>query len=623
MKNKKGGVQKETKKLYCSNCGSGILTETKLKKDKKGNLRGNCQFCKKENVIFADIPPVTKEVAIKENKKLANTRNKTIAEKEVETVEKIKKSMADPNFLINTLKEIQKEVAGEEDTIISLIIVATTRLVKNATPESRNLLLSDTTGIGKDITTKKVLEVILPEENHLHVTKMSDQAFTYWHANEKDWSWDEKVIHFEDITQTLLNCPTFKVMASGDSLAVVVKEQKTIEISVNGKPCMILTSHHANLEDEGLRRFPIGGLNNTIDQTKRVKDKISKKFTGRESNPPDIILRSALISLEPYSVIIPFAELIQHFFPDDILMRTHFQRFLIYICASAVFHQAQREKTEEGKLIATPDDYMIARLVLIYTTSNPKMVPMSKEYREILEILQNNVEPMSVAEIFTKCDKSKDWLYRHLPRLVATRLVVKGNRPDEKANKNIDTYQYSPGMNYNSLPTWEEIQQKIENIYNKTKKTKKTDDENILERWFSDNEIKPRKPKNKDVEGFSLVFLGHEIPFNRKVLRVFLVLRQYLCERDEKRYCKYYEERDLEKEEKENQQKTLDTIQKKKPDLITRIQDLKDFIFDQQKKGNKITYENLCFNFDLDFIEKCKEEKILNSLPNGNYTFGG
>ena len=50
--------------------------------------------------------------------------------------------MKDPNLLINTVKEIQKEVAGEEDTIIAEIIIATTRLVKGAISESRNLLLS-------------------------------------------------------------------------------------------------------------------------------------------------------------------------------------------------------------------------------------------------------------------------------------------------------------------------------------------------------------------------------------------------------------------------------------------------------------------------------------------------
>ncbi len=550
-------LEEKKKQLQCFRCGKKIPKNHPIKKDKIGRKIGRCLHKSKGGCwrkTYFVTPEEFKESEFKPAKEIIKDEH-----------EKQKKFLKDPELLIKTIKEVQNNgVAGEEDTIITLIIIASTRLVKNATPESRNLLLSDTTGIGKDHTTKKVLKTIIPEKNHLHVTKMSNQVFTYWHADEKDWSWDGKVIHFEDITQDLLNCSTFKVMASGNSKAAVLKDQKVIEPIVNGKPCMILTSHHANLEDEGLRRFPIGSLNDTIDQTKRVKDKISKAFTGREINKPDNILRSALISLDSYSVIIPYAELIQHFFPDDILMRTHFHRFLIYICASAVFHQAQRKKTENGELITTPDDYMIARLVLIYTTSNPKMIPMSKEYRDVLTILQENVEPMSVAEIFLKCDKSKDWLYRNLAKIVKTKLVVKSQRPDENANKNIVTYQYSPGLNFNAIPTWYEIQQKIDKIINKTKNTKKTDDDDILEKWFSDNKIKPRKPKNKKDDGFSLVFLGHEIPFNRKVFAVFLVLRQYLRERDEKRYSKYFEERDLDKLEKinkEDQQKTLETIQ--------------------------------------------------------------
>jgi len=99
---------------------------------------------------------------------------------------------------------------------------------------------------------------------------MTPEAFTYWHYKEDGFSWDNKVIHFEDITQQLLNCSTFKTMSSGDNLAVIVKEQKTIEIPIPGKPCMILTSHHTNPRDEALRRFRIGALNDTENQRKSI-----------------------------------------------------------------------------------------------------------------------------------------------------------------------------------------------------------------------------------------------------------------------------------------------------------------------------------------------------------------
>jgi predicted transcriptional regulator len=513
---------------------------------------------------------VTKEEAIKENKKLAKLRQqpsmkeiikrdqenkKTIAERQKELVVKIQDKMKDPDLLIDTIKEIQTEVAGEDDTIIAEIIVSTTRLVNGAIAESKNFFLSDKTGIGKDHITKKTLEVIIPEEDRYHVTKMSNEAFTYWHVGE---SWDRKVIHFEDITQSLLNTSTFKTMASGDNYAVVVKDQKTIQIPIDGKPVMMLTSHHANPEDEALRRFPIGSCDDSIEQTKRIKDKISRKYTGRSKNNIDAVLRGAVQSLEPYPVIIPFAELIQYFFPEDMLMRTHYHRFLDYICASAVFHQYQREKTEDGNIIATPDDYMIARMVLIYTTSNPKMIPMSKEYRDILQILQQNVAPMSVMEIFQKCDQSKIWLYRHLPNLVKTGLIVKGKRHDDNANKDITTYQYLPDENPNALPTWEQIGKKIKEIDEKTDKTEKTKKENIggndLKKWFYQNKIILKKPKKGN--GFYLVFSGMKIPFYREVLSVFSVISLYLCERDEKKYKKYYQEPELTQEVKEESKQT-------------------------------------------------------------------
>lgn len=528
--------------------------------------------------------------------------------------------LSDPKLLVNTVEEIKKEVAGEEDTILTEIIITTTRLVKDAIPESKNLFLSDKTGIGKDHITKKTLEVIIPKPDHLHVTKMSNEAFTYWHANEPAWNWDDKVIHFEDITQGLLNTSTFKVMASGDNYAVVVKDQKTVEIPINGKPVMILTSHHANPEDEALRRFPIGACDETDEQTTRIFDKISKKYTKRSNNEPDIVFRYAIKNLKPYSVLIPYAELIQFFFPKDILMRTHYQRFLTYICASAVFHQYQREKTENNEIIATPDDYMLARMVLIYTTSNPKMIPMSKEYRDVLNILKENVDPMSINELFIKGYKGKNWYYTHMPHLCDTGLIKKSKNWDDKANKEITTYQYAPEENPNAIPTWLEIGERIEVLTNNIEKDLKNQEnqENqdllTLKKWFFDNKIKPKKPKKG---GVILVFSGIKIPFYREVFPVFSVFCGYLRERDEKRYKKYYSIRSNDK--KERPKTTLKSFENKAQ--FDKIKELKDYFDKLASKGyDTLSYTVLCDQFDQSFIEECKKNKVIISQK-GGYVF--
>jgi hypothetical protein len=266
-------------------------------------------------------------------------------------------------------------------------------------------------------------------------------------------------------------------MASGGSFAVVVKDQRTVEIPIHGKPCMILTSHHANPQSEALRRFPIGALDGSKKQTEKIKDVISKRYGGSEKSEPNLVVREAVKTSKSYNVIVPFAELIQHFFPSDILLRTHYQRFLDYICASAVFHQEQREKTEDMSLIATPDDYMIARLVLIYTTFNPKMIPLSREYRDLLEVLGEGGET-TVSEIFLKFYKNKRWLYRHLPKLTEAGLLLTGKKNDEKANKEVITYRCSFDSKPSSIPTWGEICDEVDSLLpevtNKTISTPQT-----------------------------------------------------------------------------------------------------------------------------------------------------
>lgn len=519
------------------------------------------------------------------------------------------------SLLVEIIKEVQKNVAGEEDTILAITIVAMTRLVENAIPESTNLLLSDKTGLGKDHTVKNTLKVILPSCHNQHVTKMTPEAFTYWHQKEDDWTWDRKVIHFEDITQQLLNCPTFKVMASGDSRAVVVKDQKTIEIPIKGKPCMILTSHHANPADEALRRFRIGGLNDTEEQTRKILEKISSSYTGIETIEPNVPLRKAVQDLKSKKVVIPIAPIIQHFFPSTPLMRTHYRCFLDYIAASAVLHQHQRETTKEGELIATPDDYMVARMVLIYTTSNAKLIPTSREYREIIEILKNHIDPMTIADLEEKSAKSQRWLYNHLPRMTQNGLLIRRLILLESANKKVMHYQYDPDLNVEAIPTWDEIITEIMQTVNKTDKTNKTEASQRLEKWFCTHDAKLTKPDDTE-NGCSLVLHGLAIPLNREVLPVFTVLHGFLKERG-KRFEKYY---------KNTKNGMRESFPKPSFDpLDDEVQSIKNLIISlKSKTGIPPTKVVLMHNgFEESFIDELSRRGEIIQLPNevGGYSY--
>ncbi len=227
---------------------------------------------------------------------------------------------------------------------------------------------------------------------------------------------------------------------------------------------------------------------------------------------------------------------------------------------------------------------------------------------------------MTINEMFLKGGKSKDWYYRNLPEISEQNksMVIRGEKHDENANKKITTYQYNPGQNPNSIPTWNEILIILDDIINnKTKKTKKTELENKIEQWFSDNVRKPRKPKSNqksdENRGVFVGFLNQKEHLQQRGFLKFLVFA-FLHERDEKRYKKYYADKiDLAVTENRDDKK-----QSKLP-LIDKILDVKQYVEQVKGSGNDVSYIALTDHFDETLISNLIESGQLIKHPNGNF----
>lgn len=338
-----------------------------------------------------------------------------------------------------TERELDKVMVGEIEARKTIFLCAMGCLVKNANTASYNLLVNDLAGAGKDYITGKTLS-LLPEFRFLKRTRISPTVFTYWHNSkfEPSWTWDGKVLYLEDVSNSVLNSPVFKVMCSSGSMATIVKDQRAIDIIINGKPVIIITSATANPTPELVRRFSIVNLDSGIKQTEAiVKRHLEYAVTGK-SPQIDNMFSDALANLQPIKVKIPFAEKIAKFIPNDsIIMRTHILRFLDYIKASTALYQYQREVDDEDYHIATEQDYRIARIALLKTTSNQYMIPLTKDQRRILDIfkgLGNNW--YSVADLEPKITWMSDkWLREQLDRLVEYGLLIKDNQVNEGTSR--------------------------------------------------------------------------------------------------------------------------------------------------------------------------------------------
>ncbi len=298
--------------------------------------------------------------------------------------------LTDPNLLEMLIDEIEKKVVGERETIRVILLAAFGTFVENAEKTSYNLLINDESGAGKDWVVTKILE-LLPKEWTVKRTRISEKVLTYWHNPkfEPDWTWEGKIFYNEDISESVLNCDVFKVMASTGSEATILINQFPTDIKIKGKPVMIVTTASATPNPENIRRFMIVNLDTTIDQTKAIMKRQAE--WAKKGMKIEFIewFTESLKPIQRKNVVIPFADNLTYIFPtDNVFMRTHFSRFLDYIKASAILYQYQREKNNEEFVIATEQDYENARKCFIKFTTNPQMLPLTKDQRKILAIFE-------------------------------------------------------------------------------------------------------------------------------------------------------------------------------------------------------------------------------------------
>jgi len=356
------------------------------------------------------------------------------------------KELEDLNLLDNIIKQVQLKVVGEDKAIKSIFICSCGRLVENNHLASFNLLVNSKSGTGKDFVTSATVS-LWNKEVCIKRTRISPTAFTYWHSVnlEPDWSWDGKVLVLEDISENVLNSDVFKVMQSSGSIATIVVNNKAVDLEIQGKPVIIITTARASPDFELIRRNSICQLDESEEQTRRIlKEQTIKAIQGVVNKPNDNLI-NALKYLRRVKVKIPFADLFLDYFPPELVMRTTFNRFIDFIKASASLYQYQRKIDKEGFIIATGEDYDIAREVNQHLTEGSSM-PLTRDQKEILEVFEVPEKLYSVDYINSKIPLSDKWLRIQLDKLVEMGFLEVDGIKDERFNKTIRHYKKNEDM---------------------------------------------------------------------------------------------------------------------------------------------------------------------------------
>lgn len=363
----------------------------------------------------------------------------------------LEKKLYSKNLLEVVNSELGKKIEGEQETRKAIFLFGCIRLVKNRGKGASNaLLINAKSSSGKDYVSKAVCEMHPSDKVH-ELRQVSAAAFTYYKADVEGFTWDGQICRISDITDRLLKSDVFKTFLTDEGKSVITNKNKsgTIgahEYSVKGKPVIIATTANAEPEEELLNRVNILPLDETSEQTRAINRRtLRNAATGLDDAVEyDRVLVLAIAALKEVKVVVPFAELLLPFLPEELRSRRDTPRILNLIKASAALHQKTRV-FEGNFVVANAQDYENARqaLKVIQTGSFVSLTRMQKELYEIIKkYAVKHESPFTAKELHNfKNIASLKTYYTLLDKLAQLGLIVGFEEKRETADRPVQVYR--------------------------------------------------------------------------------------------------------------------------------------------------------------------------------------
>lgn len=276
----------------------------------------------------------------------------------------------DKLLLHKAKKLLDKQVVGEDKTKLLIYLLCCGRKSKKP---PLSVLLTGHSAAGKSYVISAVLRM-LPEQNLMNLHRMSETALDY--ADGVDF--DEKILFITEASGFLVAAEKVKATTDGSkpgAAYVSEKDEATGRFTANlrgmkGIPLYLSTSAKILKDVEQTNRFLVASVDMSKEQTKKILKRGVELAAAPWEEIQDDELRMwqcAFSMLERYDVEIPYATVLEDYFPDDqVRSRRDQPKLFSLIAASAVLHQYQREKFEvNGKtyIIADLQDLWNAHII--------------------------------------------------------------------------------------------------------------------------------------------------------------------------------------------------------------------------------------------------------------------
>jgi hypothetical protein len=145
---------------------------------------------------------------------------------------------------------------------------------------------------------------------------------------------------------------------------------ETVQLEQDGPIAFVESTTMANVFDEDENRCVIMHTDERAEQTRRIVSQLATAYVRAAAPAAMERIKQRHHALQrmlrQIPVSIPYAERLGEFFASErVEARRAFPQLMSMIQAVALLHQRQRQQDADGLLVATADDYQLARYLLL------------------------------------------------------------------------------------------------------------------------------------------------------------------------------------------------------------------------------------------------------------------
>jgi len=282
---------------------------------------------------------------------------------------------------------------GEDLNKLLLYIAATSRIMDDPI----SVMIISQSAAGKSLLVE-TLRKLLPEEDIVALTSLSDQALNYIGDLLHKFLIMGEAVHNEliehQIREMLSNKELSRLVTTKDEKTGKMKSENIVTKAIVS---MAIGGTRYDVNPENASRFFIVNADETIEQTRRIHEKQKDKYSIerkylKEDVIPGIVKKhkSAQRLLQKIIIVNPFRSFLN--FPDTTMRtRRDFDRFIDLIACVCFVRQYQKERKTDGRfsfIECDLTDYEIAYKIMIGNVLPATMSDIPKGTIELYEDLR-------------------------------------------------------------------------------------------------------------------------------------------------------------------------------------------------------------------------------------------